>query len=259
MPVRTMLRRSGGIRRGLDERVVLATAHGFESGVRDQTLHLRRCRPVSRVGGGDDILFDHQRSKIIAAKSQRNLSDLHSHGYPARLKIGNVVKDDARNRNGSQIFVRACLRHMRHRRCILGLKRPADERREPASARLHFANSLKMLHSLRECLADTIHHRHGGFHPFSVSELHYLEPAVGARFLASDEITNALNQNLTTTTGNRIESCRSQLSYHLDRFHAEKLCKEIDLARAESVDVNRMIAFDVTHQIQIPIEWYVRV
>src|SRR5437762_6835203 len=105
MPVRTMLRRSGGIRRGLDERVVLATAHWPEPGVRDETFHLRSRSAVSRVGGGHDIFFDHQRSKIVAAKAERNLPNFHSHCYPARLKIRNVIENDARNRNGSQIFV----------------------------------------------------------------------------------------------------------------------------------------------------------
>src|SRR5205085_7697667 len=45
-----------------------------------------------------------------------------------------------------------------------------------------------------------------------------------------------------------------QLANHVDRFHAEDFREKVDFARTEAVDVDRMIALDVAHQIQIPVE-----
>ena len=77
--------------------------------------------------------------------------------------------------------------------------------------------------------------------------------------LGGDEVAHALNENLSTTAGNRIESRFAQRANHLDRIHPEQLGEEVDLARAEAVNVDRVIALDVLHQVEIPLERDVRV
>ena len=43
------------------------------------------------------------------------------------------------------------------------------------------------------------------------------------------------------------------------RIHAEHLREEVDFARAEAVDVNRMVRLDVAQEIQVPLERDVRI
>src|SRR6202521_2901342 len=238
----------------IDERVILLSSRWCEPRIADQTLHLLRRSAVGRVGSGYYVLLDHQRAKVVAAESQGDLPDLHPHCHPARLEIGDVVEDDAREGDGTEVLGRASFWLARHRRRVLGLQRPADECRESARARLHVPDSLQVFQALGKRLAQTVHHRNGRLHPFIVRELHNLEPPVSAGFLGRDDVSNALHENLSPSAWDRVEARLPQLSNHFDRIHPEQLGEEIDLARTEPVNVDRVIALDVAHQIEVPLE-----
>ena len=225
--------------------IVLSTTRDLEAGVGDQALDLVGRRAVRGVRGRDDVLLDHQRSEVVAAEAQRRLADLHAHRHPARLQIRHVVEHDARDRDGAQILDRVGLLHVRHRRRVLRLERPADERREAVRPRLHFAHALEMLDALGERLADAVHHRDGGLHALLVRDLHDLEPAIGAGLLLGDQIAHALHENLAAAAGNRVESRLHQLANDVARVHAERLREEVDFARAEAVNVDRVVLLDV--------------
>ena len=92
---------------------------------------------------------------------------------------------------------------------------------------------------------EPVHHRDRCLHALVVRELHDLEPAVGAGLLGRDDVAHALHEDLTAAARNRIESGLPQLADHIDCLHAEQLGEKVDLAGAESVDVNRVIALDV--------------
>src|SRR5689334_5324636 len=116
-----------------------------------------------------------------------------------------------------------------------------------------------MLETLRQRFAQSVHHRDRSLHPFAVRELHDLQPPVGASFLGRDDVANALHEYLATTTGNRVETRLLQLANNLYRFHPENFGEEIDFAGAEPVNVNGVIALDVAHQIEVPVERDVRI
>src|ERR1700738_4987483 len=141
-------RRSRGIRSyaqwRVDECVVLFFPSRCEPSVADQALHLLGRCAVGGVGGGDDVLLDHQGAEVVASEPQRDLPDLHSHRHPTRLKIRNVVEDDACESDRAQILGGACLWLARHRRRVLGLEWPAYECRESARASLHLLYPLEM-------------------------------------------------------------------------------------------------------------------
>src|SRR4051812_26522085 len=112
-----------------------------------------------------------------------------------------------------------------------------------------------MLESFGERLADAVHHGYGSFHPLLVRKLHDLEPAIGSSFLFRDEVAYALHENLATATRNRIETSSSELANDVAGIHSEGLGKEIDLRRAEAVDVNRVIVLYVSEEVEVPVKW----
>ena len=186
---------------------------------------------MRRAGRGHHVLLDHERAEVIAAESERELADLESHRDPARLEVGHVVEDNAGHRHRAQVFRRAGLRHVRHRRRVLRLQRPGDERREPARPRLQVAHPLEVLDALGERFADAVHHGDGGLHPLVMCQFHDLEPAIGAILLRGDDITNALHEDLAAAARDRIQPGLPQLTDDLDRIHAEHGAEEVDFAR----------------------------
>src|SRR6185437_9076806 len=96
-------------------------------------------------------------------------------------------------------------------------------------------------------------------HPFFVRDLHDLEPAIGAGFFLRDEVAHALHEDLAAAARNRIESGLDELTDDVTCIHAEELGEAVDLARAESVNVNGMVRLNVLEQLEIPLEGDVRV
>ena len=80
------------------------------------------------------------------------------------------------------------------------------------------------------------------FIPSLCASLHDLEPAIGAGLLLRDEVAHALHEDLAAAAGNRVEPGLHQLADDVARVHAERLREEVDFARAEPVDVDRMVA-----------------
>src|SRR5207237_3097806 len=121
------------------------------------------------------------------------------------------------------------------------LERPTDERRESIRPRLHFPDAIKVLDPLGERFADAVHHGDGGLHPFLMRDLHDLEPAIRAGLFLRDQIAHALDENLAAAAGHGVEARFHQFTNDVARVHSERLRKEVDLARAEAVNVARMI------------------
>ena len=78
-------------------------------------------------------------------------------------------------------------------------------------------------------------------------------------FFLRDQIAHALDEDLAAAAGDRVEPGLHQLADDVARVHAERLGEEVDFARAEAVDVDRMVLLDVAQQIEIPLERDVRV
>src|SRR5436190_24213091 len=97
---------------------------------------------MGRVRGRHDVFLDHERAKIVAPESERDLAYLHSHRHPTRLKVRNVIEDDSCEGNGAQVLVSAGLRLVRHRRRVLRLARPAGESSHASTGRLSLCASL---------------------------------------------------------------------------------------------------------------------
>src|SRR5437667_6919925 len=209
---------------------------------------------MGRVRGRHDIFLDHERSEVVAPESERDLPDLHSHGHPAGLKVRNVIEDDSREGDRAQVFVRTSLGLMRHRGSILWLQRPADESSEASGTCLNLFHPLQVLEPLGKRFSEAVHHCHGCLHALAVRELHDLEPPVGTGFLGGNDVAHALNQYLTSTARNGIESGASQLANHLDGIHSEQLAEKVYLARAEAMNVDGMVSLDVLHQVDVPLE-----
>ena len=90
-------------------------------------------------------------------------------------------------------------------------------------------------------------------------ELHDLEPAIGTSLLGCHDVTDTLHEDFAAAAGNRIEARGLELADHVARVHAEARREEVDFARREAVNVNRMMLLDIAHQIQIPLERDIRI
>ena len=111
-----------------------------------------------------------------------------------------------------------------------------------------------MLETLGESFSDAIHHRNGCLHALVVRQLHDLEPAIGAGLFRSDDVADALNEDLSPATRNRIESRFAQLADDVNCVQAEQLGEEINFTRTEPVNVDRVITLDVPHQVEVPLK-----
>src|SRR3990170_3974299 len=262
-PIPTRVVTAGGSRGGrgwvVQELVVLLPPARGEPRYADQPLHLADGRAESRVGRGDDVLLEHQRPEIVAPEMERRLPDFHSHRHPARLDVRDVVEHHARERRRAKVVHGVGLRLVAHRRRVLRLERPADERREPACAVLQVAQATQVLEALLERFADAVHHRARGLESLLMRDLHDFEPAVGAGLLARDLVAHALHEDLAAAAGNRVEPRRDELADDLARVHPVERAPEIHLARAESVHVDRVVPLDVAEQIEVPREGDVRI
>ena len=61
-------------------------------------------------------------------------------------------------------------------------------------------------------------------------------------FFFATMVAHALHENLAAAAGDRVEARLLQLADDVARVHAEQLREEVDFARAEAVDVDRMVA-----------------
>ncbi len=176
------------------------------------------------------------------------------HRHPGRLHVRHVAEHDAADRQGPEIRDRVRLPVVRHPRRALRLERPADERGEAAGPRLHLAHAEQMLDPVGETLAQAVHHRHRRLHALAVRLFLDAQPLVGLRLLAGDPLAHLVHQNLPAPTRDAVEPRLTELADDLRHRQAEPLGKEHDLGRREPVDVDRMVALDVAHEIQIPLE-----
>jgi hypothetical protein len=116
-----------------------------------------------------------------------------------------------------------------------------------------------MLEALGVGLAYAVHHRDRGLHPGLVRELHDLQPPVGASLFPSHDIAHPLHQDLAATARDRVQTRALELPDDILGIHPEHRRKEINFARAESVNVNGMIGLNVLEQVEIPLERDVRI
>ena len=108
-------------------------------------------------------------------------------------------------------------------------------------------------------LAQPVHHGHRRLHALPVRLLLHAEPLFGLRLLLGDPLADLVHQDLAAAARNAVEPRRVQLADHVGHRQPEPLAEEDDLGRREAMDVDRVIALDVAHQVEIPLERDVRV
>src|SRR5919106_449330 len=139
---------------------------------------------------------------------------------------------------------------------MLGLKRPADERGEPAAAILLFANALQMLDALLDCLDVAEHHRGTRFQSELVRNLHHFQPLVAVDLQWRNFLAYPIHKNFAATTRNRSESGIFEFGDHFTQWHPESFREVLEFRRAESVNVDVWIFFAyVLQEIDVPNEW----
>ena len=78
-------------------------------------------------------------------------------------------------------------------------------------------------------------------------------------FFCATMVAHALDEDLAAAARDRVEARLLQLANDVARVHAEQLREEVDFARAEAVDVDRVVALDVPQQVEVPLERDVRI
>src|ERR1035437_5891088 len=247
-------------RRGFfDDLVVLPPPARSESCLANQPFHLGDRRVIGRVRGRHHVFLEHERAEVVAAEMERGLSDLQPHRHPARLQVRDVVEHHPGEGGRAQVVHRVRLRLRAHGRGVLRLQRPADERRESSGAALEVAQALQMLEALVERFADAVHHRARSLQSLAMGNFHDFEPAIRPGLLLRDLVAHALDEDLATAAGNRVEPRLHELADHVHGRHPIQGAPEIDLTRTEAVHVDRVVLLDVAQQVEVPLERDVRI
>ena len=108
-------------------------------------------------------------------------------------------------------------------------------------------------------LAEAVHHRDRRLHALPVRLLLDPEPLLRLRLLLRHPLADLVHQDLAATAGNAVEPGLPQLPHHVRHREPEPLAEEDDLAGREAVDVDRVVALDVAHEVEVPLERDVRV
>src|SRR6266568_4631752 len=88
----------------------------------------------------------------------------------------------------------------------------------------------------------------------SGQQMKAVKPPVRACLLPRHAVADVLDEDLPAPAGDGVEPGRHELPDHLFDRHPEAAREEIHLRRGEAVDVDRMVALDVPHQVQVPLE-----
>ena len=243
----------------LDDAVVLAAPHRLVAGVADQAVDLLQRGAVGGAGRRDDVLLHHEAAVVVGAEAEGHLPHLVSHRDPRGLQVRHVVEHDAAHGEHAEVGHRVGLLVVRHARRALGLQGPADEGREAAGAGLDLAHAVEMLDAILVALAETVHHGDRGLHALAVRLLLHAQPFLGLRLLLRDPLADPVHEDLAAAARNAVEPRRLELADHVRHAQAEPLAEEHDLGRREAVDVDRVMALDVAHQVEVPLERDVRV
>ena len=205
----------------------------FANGVAD----LRKRQEVNRAGFGDDVFLDHQAAHVVGAVEQRKLADLEALRDPARLDVGNVVEIEPRYRLRLQILERTRRRDVGHVG-VVGLKRPADERREAVRFVLQLADAFEMLDAFGQRFDVAEHHRRRADAAQFVPDSHHIEPVVGQHFAASHLLANAIDQNLAAAARQTAQAGGFESRQHFAKRQLADLREVMNLRRAEAVDID---------------------
>src|SRR5438094_25092 len=78
--------------------------------------------------------------------------------------------------------------------------------------------------------------------------------AIFGRLLFRDAVADFLDEDLPAPARDGVETGTHELADHLLDRHPESAGEKIDFRGRKPVDVNRMVALDVAHQVQVPRE-----
>src|SRR4029434_2340173 len=138
---------------------------------------------------------------------------------------------------------------------MLRLKRPTDERGEPAAAVLLVANALQMLYPILDCLDVAEHHGGARFQSELVRNLHHLQPLIAVDLQWRNFLSHPVDQNFTAAARDRAKAGGFKLRNHVPERHPERFGKMLKLRRTESVNIDVRILFaDVSEKSDIPVE-----
>src|SRR5919202_3206514 len=195
---------------------------------------------VTGAGLFDDVLFDHDRTHIVAPGVQGYRGGFHRLRDPRGLYVGHVVEDDAAYGRGLQVIQRRSLLEVGVLLEVGGVVRlegPVDERREAAGFGLKIADLEQVLDPLFVRLVYTEHHRGGGLHPQRVPGLHDLKPRIRRVLGRGDPATRLVREDLRPTSRDAHEAGVFQLLEGLSQRQAALVDEVPDLRRREGMNL----------------------
>src|ERR1039458_9343251 len=100
----------------------------LEAGVADDSAQFFFRGAVAGAGGAHPVLFQHDRTHIVAAEVEAQLQNLQALRYPACLHILDVIEIEASDGKHLQVFdAGGFFPSAAAEGCVLGLEAPGDE------------------------------------------------------------------------------------------------------------------------------------
>ena len=222
-------------------------------------LHLVLRHFEGGAGGRDHVLLDHDRTHVVGAELECELTDLLALRHPAGLQVLHIIQEEPRHRERRQVLMGERFGHVLHFGVVV-LEGPRDKRREATGFILQVSNALQVLDSSLQSLAHAVHH--GGRSPeiVPVRLAHDVEPLVRRGLAVGENVfANAIDENLGTAARNRLQTGVFQACDHVIETHPLELGDKLDLRRRERMQVDlRVLAFQVPEQILVVGERQVR-
>ena len=141
----------------------------------------------------------------------------------------------------------------------VGLERPGDEGAEAARLVLELADPAHVLDALFERLDVPVHHRRRRRDAEPVRFAHDAEPVGRLRLLRRDDVAHAVDEDLRSASGDRVEARVAQPRQCLGDRELGAACDVLDLGRREHVQVNAVPLLDRAEEILVELDAEVRV
>lgn len=198
--------------------IELVAQPGCEFGLADGPSDSVGIESVVGPGGGDHVLFDHDRSHVVGSTMKCDLCRLLSDCEPRGLDVGNVVQDDPAYGDDAQVFGR---RKGRGDTLFFQLgARAAEYPRNKGKKTilvgrflcLQVTDADQMLDPLAGCFYVAVHHCGGGGQSQTVGDAHHFDPLIGIGFSRGESAAHVVVEDFGSCSGQRVESCVDQAS-----------------------------------------------
>ena len=164
------------------------------------------------AGGAHHVLLDHNGAEIVGTRMKAELGDVFTHRQPAGLDIFNIGQHDPAEGDHADIFFWGGQVLHAADLCKQGvnvLKGPGDKGQEALGFSRFFALYVADLHEVFKPFFDgfhvTKHHGGRGGDVQLVCLVHDVKPFLSTAFSLGDQPANPIDQNLRTSTRERVE------------------------------------------------------